>query len=235
MGQITRVHPPPQESRTAKRNPNLLKTPHFHALRSSPLPTCGFRPCSCQIRRTLLSLIPTAVAIARVVQRAALTGFLFSVIATTCFTWRSVIVRVLPGRRVSSFSPSIPRPRKRFRHRDAVSRSIPMACAISLFRKPSAASSTMRARSATPLCKRPLDSSLECSCLVLIQADRRCHTHVIVLPGLASSRLASYCRAHPQQWGSGWTQAICVVAWRNEIFRDPRFDWCAFIERMGNQ
>jgi hypothetical protein len=53
------------------------------------------------MRRTLASLMPAAVAMVRVDQCVALVGFCCSVISTTFFTCRSVIVRVRPGRGAS--------------------------------------------------------------------------------------------------------------------------------------
>jgi hypothetical protein len=81
---------------------------------------CGFRPCLCQIRRTLFSLRPAAFAILRVLQRVALMGRSCVVFRITSCTLAGVIVGGLPGRAFWN-SAIRPRSRNRFRQRAAVS------------------------------------------------------------------------------------------------------------------
>ena len=58
---------------------------------------CGFRPWARQMRRTLFSLMPAARAMRARLQWVALAGFSCSVISTTRFTRRSVMMRVRPA------------------------------------------------------------------------------------------------------------------------------------------
>src|SRR5580704_6774803 len=53
---------------------------------------CGFKPCLCQIRRTLFSLMPLAFAMVRVLQWVALSGFPCVVFRTTSSILLAVIV-----------------------------------------------------------------------------------------------------------------------------------------------
>ena len=99
------------------------------------------------MRRTLASPMPAARAIVRVDQCVALLGFSCSVISTIFFTSRFVMVRGLPGRGASFSRAAMPPARKRFRHRATFSGVMCIRRAIWLFSKPSAASSTIRARS----------------------------------------------------------------------------------------
>src|ERR1039458_8410840 len=53
---------------------------------------CGFKPCLCQMRRTLFSLRPAASAIVRVLQWVALKGLSCVVFQTTSCTLAGVMV-----------------------------------------------------------------------------------------------------------------------------------------------
>src|SRR6266481_818943 len=110
---------------------------------------CGFSPCARQMRRTLASLMPAAAAMVRVLQCVAWAGFSRSVISTTFFTRRSVMIRARPGRGASFFRAAVPPLRKRFRQRATFSGVMPIRCAICWFSRPSAACNTIRARSTT--------------------------------------------------------------------------------------
>src|ERR1035437_4000459 len=61
----------------------------------------GFRPCLCQIRRTLFSLSLAALAMTRVLQCVALLGFSCVVFRTTSWILAGVMVEGLPGRGAS--------------------------------------------------------------------------------------------------------------------------------------
>ena len=70
----------------------------------------GFRPCLCQIRCTLFSLMPLASAMVRVLQWVALSGFACVVLRTTSSILLAVIgglrspsVRSADGRRIVGF------------------------------------------------------------------------------------------------------------------------------------
>src|ERR1035438_452186 len=55
----------------------------------------GFRPCLCQIRRTLFSLSPVALAMLRVLQCVALLGFSCVVFRTTSWILAGDLVQAL--------------------------------------------------------------------------------------------------------------------------------------------
>jgi hypothetical protein len=107
----------------------------------------GFRPCLCQIRHTLFSLSPTALAMLRVLQCVALLGFSCVVFRTTSWILVGAIVGVLPGRGASLSSAAKPPSRNRFRQRAAFSGIILSWAPICLSCMPPAASKTIRARS----------------------------------------------------------------------------------------
>src|SRR3954469_8779691 len=108
---------------------------------------CGWSPNAFQIRCTADCVSPTSRAIDRVDQCVASLGVVSSVLTITCSTCSSLIVRGPPGRG-SSVSPSSRCARNRARHLPATLRWIPSRSAISVFLSASAASNTIRDRSA---------------------------------------------------------------------------------------
>ena len=101
------------------------------------------------MRRTLASLIPTAAAMVRVLQWVAFGGFWRVVMRTTRRMKRALILGVRPGRDASRSNPAMPTARNRLRQRDTFLGVIFIAAATSLSCRPSAANSTIRARSTT--------------------------------------------------------------------------------------
>jgi len=73
------------------------------------------------MRRTLFSLRPVTLAMLRVLQCVAVTGFSCVVLRTTSAILAGVIVGVLPGRGASFSSACRPPSKKRLRQRDAFS------------------------------------------------------------------------------------------------------------------
>jgi hypothetical protein len=110
---------------------------------------CGCSPNACQIRSTAFCVNPTSAAIDRVDQCVALPGVVSSVLTITSSTCSSVIVRGRPGRG-SSVSPSSRCSAKRPRHLVTIGLVTPSRAAISVFFRPAAAASTIRARCARP-------------------------------------------------------------------------------------
>src|ERR1041385_1564324 len=133
---------------------------------------CGFRPCLCQMRRTLFSLSPAASAIVRVLQWVALTGFSCVVLRTTSCTLAGVIVGVRPGRGASFSSPAKPIFRKRFRHTH-FSRNLQILFA-GCCQQDNACSLDLPRRQRSAPC--PL---IQGALLVFGQDYLGCHTHVI--------------------------------------------------------
>src|SRR5437588_176757 len=93
--------------------------------------------------------MPTTCAIVRVLQWVALRGFSRIVLSITLCTLAGVIVGVRPGRGASFSRAASPPSRKRLRQRADFSGVMLNSRAISLSCIPSAARSTMRARSTT--------------------------------------------------------------------------------------
>src|ERR1019366_2635429 len=73
----------------------------------------GFRPCLCQIRRTLFSLSSAALAMPRVLQCVALVVFYCVFFRTTSWILAGVIVEGLPGRGASFSRAANPPSRNR--------------------------------------------------------------------------------------------------------------------------
>src|SRR5690348_4103004 len=85
----------------------------------------------------------------RVLQWVAFGGFCRVVRFTTRRTKLAVILGERPGRDASRSNPAMPKVRNRLRHRDTFLGVIFIAAAICLSCRPSAANSTIRARSTT--------------------------------------------------------------------------------------
>jgi hypothetical protein len=112
-----------------------------------PRTTCGLRPCSRQIRRTVEALTSEAFAMSRVLHCVALGGVSCVVMRTMSATFLAPMVfgRPRPG---ASFSmPAMRSLANRLRQRPTVFWSVPKSSAISLFCLPFAACSTIFARS----------------------------------------------------------------------------------------
>ena len=58
---------------------------------------CGFKPCACQMRRTLAALMPMTAAIERVLQCVALGGVCRVVLPISSRTCRALIFALRPG------------------------------------------------------------------------------------------------------------------------------------------
>jgi len=84
------------------------------------------------MRRTLASLMPTAAAMMRVLQRVALVGRWRVVRVTTRFVKRVPILVLRPGRGASFSKPATPNARKRLRHRETFFGVVARLAAISL-------------------------------------------------------------------------------------------------------
>ncbi len=110
---------------------------------------CGWSENAFQIRCTVDGASPAARAMPRELQCVRPAGRVSSVAVTTSATFPSLTVRGAPGRG-SSASPSIRRSAKRRRHRATVIRATPSRSTIARLLSPSAASSTICARSASP-------------------------------------------------------------------------------------
>jgi len=106
-------------------------------------------------------LSPQALAMSRVDQCVAASGWLSSVRVNTRSTCRSLSLRGVPGRGSSS-RPSTPKSINRCRHLPAVGCEQPCLRAISLLAKPSPANSTIRDRKANP-------------CAVFARRDQDCN------------------------------------------------------------
>src|ERR1039458_1809252 len=100
---------------------------------------CGFKPCLCQMRRTLFSLRPAASAIVRVLQWVALKGLSCVVLQTTSCTLAGVMVGARPGRGASFSKPAKPILKNRFLQRAAFWLLMPISAAISRSCFPAAA------------------------------------------------------------------------------------------------
>ena len=131
---------------------------------------------SCQMRWIVDGAYPVSRDIERVLQCVASRGFSSSVLRTTSATASSSMHRGRPGRG-SSWSPSMPCSANRLRHFLAVRLLMPSVAAICTLFSPSAASSTMCARSDTarhtlrPRASR--SNSLRSSPVSLISTDGR--------------------------------------------------------------
>jgi hypothetical protein len=108
----------------------------------------GCSPNARQIRDTAVCERPTSAAIERVDQCVASLGVVSKVLTITSSTRASVTVRGRPGRG-SSTRPSSRCAAKRARHLVTIGRVTPSRSAISVFFRPSAASSTIRDRCAS--------------------------------------------------------------------------------------
>jgi hypothetical protein len=110
---------------------------------------CGWSENAFQMRCTVEGASPAALAMPRELQCVRPAGSLSSVAVTTSATFSSVTVRGAPGRG-SSRSPSSRRSAKRRRQVATVMRATPRRSTIARLLKPSAASSTISARTASP-------------------------------------------------------------------------------------
>jgi hypothetical protein len=130
----------------------MSRTPSMNSgsVESSKVSTpCGCNENAFQIRCTVDGASPAASAMPRELQCVRPAGRRSSVAVTTSATFSSVTVRGAPGRG-SSNSPSRRRSAKRRRHVATVIRATPSRSTIARLLKPSAASSTISARSAPP-------------------------------------------------------------------------------------
>jgi len=108
----------------------------------------GWRPNACQMRLTVVWLMPTWAAIERVDQWVASLGFSSKVLTITASTWSSVIFLGAPGLG-SSANPFIRFSTKRRRHLPTIASLTPSALATSRLVAPRLAQHmTMRARMA---------------------------------------------------------------------------------------
>ena len=99
------------------------------------------------MRRTVASLTPISAAIVRVLQWVALAGLDWVVLRINVSLTLAAIEGLRPGRGASFSKPGIPSRKKRFRQREAFWLLMPSISAISVSGFPSAASSTILARS----------------------------------------------------------------------------------------
>src|SRR3954447_22828420 len=109
--------------------------------------THGLSPNAFQIRLTVGCDIPVALAIARVDQCVAPTGFWVRVFTTTASTWSSVTVRGTPER-CSSANPTSRLATNRDRHLPTVASLHPSSAATAWLVLPWAHASTIRDRNA---------------------------------------------------------------------------------------
>lgn len=122
---------------------------------------CGCSENARQMRCTVETDRPDALAIDRVLQCVAAGGIVSKVVVTTSVIFSSPILRGAPGRGSSS-SPSNRFAANRLRQLATVTRVIPSRFAIARLLTPAAASSTICARSASPRAlfrRRDRDSS----------------------------------------------------------------------------
>ena len=110
---------------------------------------CGANEKAFQMRSTVEMDTPDVLAIERVLQCVAAAGIVSSVFVTTSAIFSSPILRGAP-QRGSSSRPSKRFLTNRFRHSPAVSRERPSVAAIAQLFMPSAANSTISARTASP-------------------------------------------------------------------------------------
>ena len=109
---------------------------------------CGCSENARQMRCTVETDTPVALAIERVLQCVAAAGMVSSVVVTTSAIFSSPIWRGAPGRGAST-RPSRRFAANRLRHIATVTRVIPSRSAITRLVMPSAASSTISARIAS--------------------------------------------------------------------------------------
>ena len=135
---------------------------------------CGWSLWASQMRWTVRSESPAALAMARPVQWVASPGGLAQVIATTCATV-SAAIGALPGLRVLSRSrPPTPSSANRCCQRHTIGRLTPTSAATRCTAMPSADARTTRARSTCFRCW--LRSATIVSSLVLSDPDKTTQT-----------------------------------------------------------